>query len=990
MKSCLFFLVFLFIYNISLNAQENKPPKEKDDPIKRALYEYNLLKNPYTNKIPDNIRAKELEFVSRIRKKSLKATSWSHRGPFNVGGRTRALAIDINNEDIILAGGVSGGMWRSTDGGVSWVKTTGSAELHSVTSIVQDTTSGNTNTWYYTTGEYSGNSAGETGAPFRGDGLYKSTDNGITWTKIASTSTGNPQTYDSNFNYCWTVKINPVNNDVYVATYGKIYSSSNGGTDWTEAISGGVTDVAGFSDIEISESGVLYATFSNNDENEGVLRSTDGVNWVNITPVGFPTSFRRIVLDIAPSNENVVYFLANSPGAGQNDHVFWKYTYISGDGTGVGGNWEERTVNLPNEGEYTGDFDSQGSYDLLVQVKPDDENFVVIGGVNLNRSTDGFSTSTNNGWIGGYTASNNSYGTYRNHHPDQHSFVFLHSDPKIVFSGNDGGVQKCMDVTASESETALVSWTSLNNGYLTTQSYAIAIDQENFYSNHLMSGFQDNGTWGTTLENSTANWFEEGSGDGCFCEYGEFGFSRYPSVQNGKIYRNVYNESGNVGWTRVDPNGASGQLFVNPFILDKNNSNVMYYCGGNKIWRNSNLTEIPLSSSSPATKNWVALENSSVSGTITALAVSKEPSDVLVYGTSNGEIFKIENARTGDPTPTNITGSNFPNGNIGSLLINPNNAMEMFAVFTNYEVISVWRTTDGGTSWESISGNLEENVDGTGNGPSVRWIEMLKMQGEDPIYFVGTSTGLYSTTTLSGNSTAWVQEGADIIGNVVVTMVRTRDDGIVAVGTHGNGIYSTTYSSSAVSNPEFISASTADATKVILSFSKEMESPSGRHRLFTVNTGADNPAISVKYKPADATSYELTLENPIPVGAAISVSYSPGNIKSLDGGILQAFSTNVDNTVDVKKVAADIPSEVKIYPNPSNGQFRVELNSGDGKAKSVIFAMYNMSGQLIYFSKEDNITNMIRDINISNHPKGVYNLEIVEGGQAKNYKVMVK
>ena len=79
---------------------------------------------------------------------------------------------------------------------------------------------------------------------------------------------------------------------------------------------------------------------------------------------------------------------------------------------------------------------------------------------------------------------------------------------------------------------------------------------------------------------------------------------------------------------------------------------------------------------------------------------------------------------------------------------------------------------------------------GEGNGPSIRWIEIVPLQNGETLYLVGTSTGLYSTTELNGTATQWGQEGAEEIGNVVVPMVKSRStDGQVVIATHGNGTY---------------------------------------------------------------------------------------------------------------------------------------------------------------------------------------------------------
>ena len=153
-----------------------------DNAQARENYNYNRLIDPKTGGIPSQIKEKEMAFaLSKVSWQQPltfgvggipfapgdQTSAWVNRGPFNVGGRTRALAIDMANESRILAGGVSWGMWLSQDGGATWSKTTGSNELQSVTAIAQDPS--NTSTWYYTTGENTGNSAGGSGAFFVGD-----------------------------------------------------------------------------------------------------------------------------------------------------------------------------------------------------------------------------------------------------------------------------------------------------------------------------------------------------------------------------------------------------------------------------------------------------------------------------------------------------------------------------------------------------------------------------------------------------------------------------------------------------------------------------------------------------------------------------------------------------------------------------------------------------------------------------------------------------
>ena len=127
---------------------------------------------------------------------------------------------------------------------------------------------------------------------------------------------------------------------------------------------------------------------------------------------------------------------------------------------------------------------------------------------------------------------------------------------------------------------------------------------------------------------------------------------------------------------------------------------------------------------------------------------------------------------------------------MSSIAVDPHDAYHAIVTFSNYEVKSIFSTTDGGDTWTDVSGNLEEHPTGRGSGPSVNWVAMLPQNGSN-IYFAGSSAGLYSTSQLNGFRTIWLQQGANTIGNVDVRMVVTREaDGEVAVATYGNGVYS--------------------------------------------------------------------------------------------------------------------------------------------------------------------------------------------------------
>ena len=775
--------------------------KQEGGPDQRRAWEEMRLVDPATGRIPADIHRREQEFARQLpsrgrsallealgenrNTKTDKIIGWQFRGPWNIGGRTRALALDISGfpPHNLLAGGVSGGMWRSTNDGGSWTLTTGSSQLHSVTTIAQDTRAGHQNVWYYGTGEVRGNSAGLGGAPFQGDGLFKSTDGGQSWSLLPVTSGNPPSSFTSPWQYVWRVAIDAANTaeaEVYAANYGEINRSVDGGASFTSVL-GDPSDVSRYTDVIVSTTGVVYASLSSDGGTSGIFRSPDGILWTNITPPGL-TDHGRIVMGLAPSNENIMYCeVADIHGTSAEG--FYKYTYVSGDGSGIGGVWQDRSAqmaNLPGPSG-NGSLQTYNSYCMAVTVHPQDPDMVFLGGIHIYRSTDGFATNSNDEWIGGWQ--------YSNHHADQHVLLFQPGSPVVAYTGSDGGVHKTLDVTA-----ASVTWNPLNNGYNTSQFYTAAIDENLPGSNIVIGGMQDNGTWFTNSLVSTDWWAEIFSGDGSFCAVADASGPEgtyLVSVQNGVIYRlTVNNSTGSwITWTRIDPTGGGDYMFINPIIIDPNETNIAYVASSNGVWRNNDYNAIDLWNNETTSINWDHLTTFPASAPITALAVSRSANRTLFYGTNAGRVFRLDNAATAPAgsSPTELyMGTAFTNGSyVSSIAIHPDDDQKVLLGVSNYNVVSLFYTEDGGDNWTPHEGNL-----GGTDGPSIRTVAIVPYGGID-IFFSGTSTGLYSTFFLTGATTHWNLEAPDMVGNVVVDMLTTRPaDGLVVAGTHGKGVYS--------------------------------------------------------------------------------------------------------------------------------------------------------------------------------------------------------
>ncbi|MBU0474294.1 MAG: T9SS type A sorting domain-containing protein [Bacteroidetes bacterium] len=790
-------IISFFLFNDDLSERVDllKQKSElgsKDNPIKRAEFEFRMLKSPTTGEIPKGIRSKELEFVKSIgsanerrlnKGAKIQSLDFASRGPINRGGRVRALGIDVRStsaNSVIIAAGVSGGIWRSTNNGNTWIQTSLPSQINSATCIAQDLRSGHQDTWYVGTGESYGNSARGGSASYLGNGIFKSTDNGLSWSLLASTSSNTPHSFDNAFDLVHNIAVNPTTGTIYAAAINTIMSSKDGGNSWESELSSPTSST--FSDVVATSAGVVYASINSSAQDAGIWKtSNDGINWINITPTGFPSVYNRVVIAVAPSNQNKIYLLANTVGSGKDGHSFW----ASNDG---GSTWSNYSNNLPDTKDPVAGYSSQGNYNMVIAVKPDDPNFVVFGGTNLHRSTNGMTTKLVNtfaNWIGGYSVANN-IDQYTNHHPDQHALVFAPFDSKMLFCGDDGGVQVTTDISKST-----VAWSDKNNGFITSQFYSISLDHSTSDDPTLLGGLQDNGNYFNNSLDAANHWVEMiAGGDGAFTAISDGKKYYYIETQNGNVIRlELYATGTYKSYSVVQPNHETNYLFINPYVLDPNNSNMMYYIAGDSLWRNSDLTAIPNWGESPTSVNWDVLPNTRTGNIITAVSASKTPANIVYYGTSDGQIFRLNNANVGNPIPTNVS-SGLPNAYVSSIAVDMNNANNVLAVFSNYEEISLYYSTNGGSSWTAVAGNLEQNADGSGNGPSCRWASILNFNGSKT-YFVATSAGLYSTNLLNGMSTNWVQESTNEIGVSVCTMVKTRDiDGTVVVATHGSGVYS--------------------------------------------------------------------------------------------------------------------------------------------------------------------------------------------------------
>jgi Secretion system C-terminal sorting domain len=449
-----------------------------------------------------------------------------------MGGRTRAVLIDRVDSNKIWAGSVSGGLWRTTDGGNNWRVINDQASTLSVTCLTQNPL--NPNIIYYGTGEVRGASQA-----ISGGGVFKSTDGGVTFNQLPASATLTAM------RLCNYIAHSPKDtNTLYVGTSSGTFISTDGGTTFTSVLSGANTGI-----VFHPNGTVLLAT-----QNSGVFRATDGRNFSKINNAEFPatggSTIARILIENCKAFPNVTYALFC--GA-EYDKEGNRGLFKSSD---FGLTWTKMSDSASVGGRMGTTYQA---YCQMLMVHPTDTNRIIIGGLSAIRST--------NGGV--------SFSSFSSGHADNHTAVNI-GNGDTYLCGNDGGVYKC-------SWTNAFSTTNLNNGYATFQYYAGNFSRSGKLA---IGGTQDNGTW-RYVTNAASSQF---GGDGGYCHFSlQDTMIAYYSTQQGPTYRNM-NVYGGGGTNVITPTAAvaEGVDFINQFEINYAEGSQLYYRSNTGLWRSIN------------------------------------------------------------------------------------------------------------------------------------------------------------------------------------------------------------------------------------------------------------------------------------------------------------------------------------------------------------------------------------------------------------------
>ncbi|TMI61536.1 MAG: exo-alpha-sialidase [Bacteroidetes bacterium] len=646
-----------------------------DGPMQIGMQEFEKTKDPALGYVPADRLMNAIEFTNyqkEIFSSARMSTSyaWTARGPIYdvvgpsngnlranneyTSGRMRAIMVDASDAtgNTVFAAGIAGGLWKTTNfltQPANWSIVSDNFASIAIGSICQDPT--NPNVMYFSTGEAPSNSDA-----VYGKGVWKSTNHGVTWTQLASTT-----------NYWRAFKIVcDASGNVYIAlrtTSAPLPTQSNGlvrsidgGTTWTNITPSGMTaSNSNCTDIEISSTGRFHASFGYSTGGGGVsnYRYTDNPSTVTTATwtspaAGLTTAANRIELATVG---NIIYA---APSNGSNNVVDM---YRSTDG---GANWTQR-----NGASFTTSLSNgQGWYGITLAINPNFTDSVIVGGLDAYLSVDGGTTITRMTYWAGVT------GPYV--HADHHFMQWYNvGTERRIIIGCDGGIFLSRNNGSTFSDR--------NRNLSLKQFFSISLHPT--LTDYMLAGAQDNGSHKLNGSGLTSS-VEVTGGDGAYVHIDQ----DQPQYQFTSYVYNQYRRSTNGGtsWSGITLSSTEG-LFINPFDYD-DVLNVMYCSNGNSAAPTNELRrwDNPQTGSTNTTLTLSALTRTSNSNP-TAFKVSPYTADRVYIGSSRGVLLRLDNASsvnagTANANTTAIGSASFPVGTINCVAVgtDDNNLLGIF------------------------------------------------------------------------------------------------------------------------------------------------------------------------------------------------------------------------------------------------------------------------------------------------------------------------
>jgi hypothetical protein len=877
--------------------------------------------------------------------------TWQSLGPGNVGGRTRALVIDPLNPDVMYAAGVAGGIWKTTNAGGTWSPLNDFLANIAVTVLAIDPS--DSNTIYAGTGEGYFNADG-----VRGAGIFKTTDAGAHWTRLASTAS------NTNFFFINDLVVSPANaQHVYAATRTGVFRSLDGGTTWTQVIisnvangANGAMDLVMRTDQATDYIFAAVGTFSTSH----IFRNTDAGGsgtWVNV--YSEPT-MGRTSLAIAPSNQDVIYAMAAciACGAGTNPN-FPTANYTDGllgvfrsTSSGDAGSWTAQTRNNsatlqdtlllsnPVNGALTqcsigtSQFLNQGWYDNVIRVDPSDSDKVWVGGVDLFRSDNGgvnWGVASYWWFQGNGTPPNN--GDPQFVHADNHILVFHPNyngtTNQTLFAGDDGGVYRTDNALAGNvgyssgttagggtitpvspicgfTVAAPVTWTPLNNNYAVTQFYhGLPYPNGQTY----FGGTQDNGTNRGTDAAGPNAWARINGGDGGYVAVNPQNTNTIFFETTGLSLRRSTNGGGSSASVIT---GISGDVFpfITVFRMDPITPTRLWI-GGRFMWRTDNNAT-----------NWTRTSNAQqTGGSITAIAIAPTNSNIVIDGAASGQLRRTTIGLTANAASVlattwlqTFTPRGNGNGTISWVEYDPSNANNVWATISTFNGTPnaqgtsaghVFKSTDGGASWTLADGTQTPgNVNAI---PDIPAHSVVIDPNDNQRIYVGTDLGVF--VSLDGGAN-WARETTGFSNTVVESLTALNNNGVTTLFafTHGRGAFKVTIPASCATVSPTTQAFFSPGNTGNVTVTKNLSATApcdwnavSNSPFITINSGTSgNGNGTVNFTVAPNTTGAARVGTLTVAGRNVTITQDAAPIANND-----TATTNEDTPVDINVLAND-------------------------------------------------------------------------------------
>lgn len=775
-----------------------------------AYYTTNLLAGDEELSLTDAARmrlkaSKDARKIGRTSMLDTKGGEWQNVGPDpitqvmrtsnsfgSMSGRVGALAV--RDDGTIILGGAQGGVWTRGPSDTSWTSRTDSSDTQAVGALAIAPSDDSV--------VYMGSGEGAlSGDSYYGDGVYRSTDGGATWSHVSSLFTGQAVS---------SMIVDPEDADhVYAATlrgrggvrrvtsptdakYG-VYESTDGGSHWTLR-KGTTNEFRGATDLvaDPQHPEHLWASFWG----DAIYRSTDGgSHWTKAMdglPNGnFADSASRFALGIA------------HPAGDDEPTLYTGFDYIADNGVQVpatiwksvgGTHWTDATGSPTSGSESVVDYcGTQCFYDNVVKPDPDNPDIVYVGG------SYGYGNSPQSGGIyrtldGGANWLNVGYDM----HPDYHAIAFQPTDTKHVVIGNDGGAWQSHDSggrLGSGDPLSSVDWQNLNGGGLTIGQFT-SVGTFPGGPGKYWGGTQDNGT----LQSFGSNWYDMSSGDGgqvivdqtttnpiygpttpAYVYGTYYGISpyRYDPSEQFSIFGNEYIDGG------IDLSDRSE--FYIPWVPNRGDTNQLFL-GTYRLYRTDNakapsagdVTWAPISGDLTTGCTGTA-PNGARGCLISAIGVA-DGGDAVWVGTDDARLWVSPNAvSSDDPTWTKAGKGVLPNRPVTSIAVDRSNwriayvSVGGFKAGTPGKPGHVFATTDG-KHFRNVSGNL----------PDAPVNSVVMDPSDSRVIYVGTDVGTFVSFDAGRR---YYRLGTGMPKVATWQLDYDATNGVLAAATHGRAVY---------------------------------------------------------------------------------------------------------------------------------------------------------------------------------------------------------